>query len=173
MPSPTEREIDGAAFVSLSREDIALIYPNKGQFLLGSKLYREVQNYRQPTGSLGSSSDADFDSSFSETTSISTPKASRPSSSTSSVAKRAKTVLTNFSLPKFSPDVARAIKEDSFYTATIRNKLIREACRALKGYSQSPSGAEKRALGKRLHSLAPKSLGDPDGLAVAGIPEVL
>ena len=60
--------MDGAAFVMLTREDIALIYPQKREFLLGSRLYREVRNFRQLTVLLDTSSEADL--SLSDTTSV-------------------------------------------------------------------------------------------------------
>ena len=89
-----------------------------------------------------------------------------------------KNIMESFSLPKFPPDVAKTIKNDAFHTTAVRNKLIRESCRALNGHCQqyrpnsSPTNKDKRELGTMLYKLAPKSLGDPEGLAVAGVPEV-
>jgi hypothetical protein len=80
-----------------------------------------------------------------------------------------------FSLPEFSPDVQQAIKADQFITSAKRNKLIREACRAYKGYCRSVrkdiTSEGKRKLGRMLYGLAPKSLGDLEDLAVQGVPE--
>ena len=136
--------------------------------------------------SLDTSSEADL--SLSDTTSVTqmplqrtSSKRSTSESSCHSQAKRqapSSNIMDTFTLPKFSPDIARAIKDDAFHTAALRNKLIRESCRALKGHCQlhrsqkPPTGNEKRNLGKVLLNLAPKSLGDPQGLEVAGTPEV-
>ena len=69
-----------------------------------------------------------------------------------------------FTLPTFSPDVTRCIQKDTFYTSTQRNRLIKEACTALRGYcwenDKKVSNFEKRSLAKMLYALAPKSLGD-------------
>lgn len=176
----------------MSREDISVLFPEKHQFLLGSRLYREVQRFRQHSMSTLESSDQDISSVYGDSSSPNDLVASngsqtgsqkslsnskRPqSTSNSSQAKKKNTTLSTFVLPKFSPDITQAVKCDEFYTATLRNKLIREACRALKGHCQqigkSPTTVEKKALGRKLYDLSPKSLGDPDGLAVAGIPEV-
>ena len=42
----TERQIDGNIFASMSREDIATIFPQPEKFVVGMKLYRVVQNVR-------------------------------------------------------------------------------------------------------------------------------
>jgi hypothetical protein len=180
-----ERDIDGAEFCSLSREDIAMIFPSKQKFLLGVKLYREIQKIRQQT--IASASDfSDTESFFTSTQKTPSPTATetltqQPSKRTRSgsdvsQAKRKDVTLGTFSLPEFSPDINLAIRHDGFHTSTIRNKLIREACRALKGHCRKQgkaiTAAEKRMLGKMLYRIAPKSLGDPEGLAVVGVPEV-
>ncbi len=80
--------------------------------------------------------------------------------------KKGSTALVSeaFHLPVFSPDLQRCIKNDAFYTTTQRNKLIKEACTALRGYywekEQPVSNDSKRMLAKTLVDLAPKSLGD-------------
>ena len=70
-----------------------------------------------------------------------------------------------FKLPIFSPDIQQCISKDGFYTSTQRNRLIKEACTALRGYcweqGEPVSNTRKRVLAKMLYDLAPKSLGDP------------
>lgn len=70
-----------------------------------------------------------------------------------------------FKLPVFSPDVKKCILKDAFYTSTQRNRLIKEACTALRGHcwekEQPITSFEKKDLAKSLYELAPKSLGDP------------
>ncbi len=39
-----------------------------------------------------------------------------------------------FKLPIFSPDIRKCIEKDAFYTNTQRNRLIKVACLALRGY---------------------------------------
>lgn len=69
-----------------------------------------------------------------------------------------------FKLPIFSPDIEKCIRKDAFYTSAQRNKLIREACRALQGYCREQdrpvSNDDKRLLAHLLYERAPKSLGD-------------
>ena len=170
----TERQVDGDAFCSLTREDIAILFPDKGQFILGCKLYREVQSSRQT--SVGKESDLSTDdpNHSSVSASVRTSFSSVPSVSAPSKSKD--TLLSKFVMPRFPRDVEKALKDDRLQTSVLRNKLIREACRSLRGYCQAegrrPTAAEKRKLGSKLYRLAPKSLGDPDGLAVTGVPEV-
>ena len=195
----TERCIDGDVFCGLSREDLAIIFPEVSQFILGVKLYRLIQKMRKrvTADSDITSQDSDIGSVFSSKTSsaqksaknVSQPNTSVSFSSggecshsskalgTESRKRSAGTTHEEFTLPEFSPDVQQAIKADQFFTAAKRNKLIREACRAYKGYFRSAkkdiTSEDKRKLGKLLYSLAPKSLGDPEDLAVLGVPEVL
>jgi hypothetical protein len=42
----TERKIDGKVFLELSREDIAAIFPDYEKFILGMRLYKLIQSYR-------------------------------------------------------------------------------------------------------------------------------
>ena len=69
-----------------------------------------------------------------------------------------------FKLPVFSPDIKQCIRKDAFYSSTQRNRLIKEACLALRGYcwekEQEVTNIEKRKLAKLLYEIAPKSLGD-------------
>ena len=46
LPISTERKIDGRMFDSLSREDIATIFPQPDKFVLGMNLYKVVQKVR-------------------------------------------------------------------------------------------------------------------------------
>lgn len=46
-----ERQIDGNIFASMSREDIATIFPQPEKFVMGMKLYRIVQNVRSSSSS--------------------------------------------------------------------------------------------------------------------------
>ena len=153
------RGIDGEVFISLSREDIAIIFPEKQNFVSGVKLYQEIKRVRKSCGL-----DDDDDSGKAKRTNC------------ESTSRQMDSVLRTYLLPKFSPDIEWAIKKDDFHTSVLRNKLIWEACRSLKGYCQKekrpPIPAEKRRLGKMLFNLAPKSLGDPEGLAVTGVSEV-
>lgn len=74
-----------------------------------------------------------------------------------------------FKLPVFSPDIKKCISKDGFYTSTQRNRLIKEACLALRGFcweqGQEISNVEKRNLAKLLYQLAPRSLGDPGNVS--------
>ena len=159
----------------MSREDIAVLFPSCDKFILGMKLYKFIQGIR------GIVSESSID------TSSASDSLSTNSSQKRKVAKRSSLPSVNgdsksdsrameFQLPAFSLDIEDLIKKDQFYTATKRNKLIREACRALKGHCRSlektVSSEDKRKLGKALYSLAPKSLGDPQGIGVIGSPEV-
>ena len=69
-----------------------------------------------------------------------------------------------FKLPIFSPDLKQCIRKDTFYTSSQRNRLIKEACMALRGYcwekDRTVSNIDKRLLAKSLLDLAPNSLGD-------------
>lgn len=71
---------------------------------------------------------------------------------------------TPFKLPHFSPEVTSCIGKDSFYTTSVRNKLIKEGCNALRGHcwgeERAVTNYDKRNLAIRLYELAPKSLGD-------------
>ena len=135
-----ERKIDGKAFVSLSREDFAIIYPSNQKFLLGSNLYRLSLKARIPDRGgdtqslLDEMSDLDDTHSFSSYPSrVSTPCSSHSSSNesrkraTSARATRAESSeSTNFKLPIFSPDIKQCIQKDAFYTSAQRNRLIKE-----------------------------------------------
>ena len=152
--------------------------------MLGTRLYREVQTCRKlsisvelsdldtPTSCLDALSPRTTD----QTSEIQSTSSKRSASGDTSLSKRKNTASDSFVLPKFSPDIARAASKDEFFSAALQNKLIRESCRALKGHCQlqerSPTTTEKRNLGKMLYNLSPKSLGDPEGLAVVGVPEV-
>ena len=69
-----------------------------------------------------------------------------------------------FKLPHFSPDVKLCISKDSFYTSSMRNKLIKES---LRGHcweeKKSVTYYDKRNLSIRLYEMAQKSLGDHTG----------
>ena len=71
----------------------------------------------------------------------------------------------DFTLPPCGQDIKKCINKDAFVTSQQRNKLIRESCRALRGYcmnlNRDCSCLDKESLAKDLYSLAPKSLGDP------------
>lgn len=41
-----EKQIDGDAFIHLSREDIATIFPSPERFIMASKLYKVIQRAR-------------------------------------------------------------------------------------------------------------------------------
>ena len=121
-----ERGMDGKAFCSLSREDVAILFPDKSQFLLGVKLYKEIQIIRKQT--METSSDCDLESveessqcnslssrrlsldhqaSSSKSSQYNSLSSGRPTSLDHQVSstKRKDTVLGKYSLPKFSPDV--------------------------------------------------------------------
>lgn len=195
-----ERCIDGCSFTQLSREDFALIYPDKDKFLLGSKLYKLAQKIRINSQRPGSSIDSrdtqslladmsELEGPLSPSSYISTPGSSRcstpfpdtgrkhslgsqtssssQSSSSRSSSKRKcieEANATPFKLPHFSPNVQLSISKDSFYTTSMRNKLIKEGCNALRGHcwgeQRSVGNYDKRNLAIRLYELAPKSLGD-------------
>ena len=81
---------------------------------------------------------------------IQTPsrKRSRSSCMATSVKKVQKMSREAFKLPVFSTDIEKCIRKDAFYTSAQRNKLIREAWRALQGYCREQdrpvSNDEKR-----------------------------
>jgi hypothetical protein len=195
-----KKSIDGELFCQLSREDLAILLPRDDQFILGVKLYKLIQSFRSPsasldwnytTGSVTATSSCSSDAlSKTTVTHTSTPvhaksstivldSRSSHSSSEFGPRKRSKDQagLDDFTLPEFSPDIQHAIKEDSFLTAAKRNKLIRETCRAYKGYcrhlGRQATAEDKRILSKRLYELAPKSLGDPPNIGVKGVPNVI
>lgn len=104
--------------------------------------------------------------------SLSTPGSSRSSTPSSRkhlsshqhpAAKKKSNVDNTFKLPAFSPAVRQCISKDSFYTSTQRNRLIREACLALRGHcwqeEKVVTNTQKKALAKMLLDLSPKSLG--------------
>ena len=72
---------------------------------------------------------------------------------------------SDFKLPKFSPDIEKCIRNDSFYTSPQRNKIICESCTALYGYCREKerpvTSGDKHMLAKLICDCAPKSLGDP------------
>ena len=82
-----------------------------------------------------------------------------------------------FTLPFFSPAVQQCIKRDAFYTITQRNRLVKEACSALRGFCYERGEAvttEKRwDLATMLLKLAPKSLKDPEKEGRRASPEVI
>ena len=192
-----ERAIDGTVFCSLSREDIAIIFPKDNQFILVVRLYKFVQKSRfqdeyglesenhstslTDVASLSSktSSTPATTSSFSVSSHVkkSSNKSTGPSNVLATNRKRVSDKCHEFTWPKFSPDLEQAIKADQFVTPAKSNKFIHEACRAYKGYCQSidkeVTTEDKKKLSTMLCELAPKSLGDPDCLAVAGVPEVM
>ena len=205
-----ERQIDGQAFVELTRADFSIIFPSNEKFLLGSRLYKIAKNARNAsertcvdtnemldelsdiTGV--NSSQASFmgvpSSSDSIPLSDSTPSYSQASTplsvSRASTSSRASTGTrrsfsrlevepsgkrqrmdeseAKFKLPVFCPDIKKCIQNDTFYTSTQRNRLIKEACLALRGYywekGKSIPTSEKKDLATSLYKLAPKSLGD-------------
>ena len=146
--------------------------------MLGSNLFRISQTARSSEKTdtqnlLDELSELDDDNtshfSFSSNSRASTPCSSHSSSSR----KRRHPEMTkclgetsddSFKLPVFSPDLKKCIQNDAFYTSTQRNRLIKEACMALRGYCWerdcSVSTTDKRSLAKSLLELAPKSLGD-------------
>ena len=157
----------------MSREDIAVLFPSCDKFILGMKLYKFIQGVR---GIVSESSIDTSSASDSLSTNSSQKRKANRSRLPSIGDSRSDSRDIEFKLPAFSLDVEGLIKKDQFYTAAKRNKLIREACRALKGHCRSlektVSSEDKRKLGKALYSLAPKSLGDPQGIGVIGSPEV-
>ena len=157
----SERKVNGQIFVQLSREDIAAIYPQPEKFILGMNMYRLVQDCRvEPhnTQELLNDLEDDIKSLGSSKSTTSTHKRSLPSSSSSSAAckKRAK---LSFKLPMFSKDINKCIKNDSFYTAAQRNKVIRESCTALAGFCREQdrpvTNDEKRDLALNLETSLP------------------
>lgn len=85
-------------------------------------------------------------------------------------------LVDEFKLPVFSPDLRTCIRDDSFITTTQRNRLIKEACTALRGYcwekDKCVTNHDKRSLAKKLYELAPLSLGDPESKRLGTPPEV-
>ena len=184
----SEREIDGEAFCHLScTEDIATIFPAPKQFILGSKLYRLVQQARSSDDSSINTSELldDLDETLSRssklcasigtsTSSESSRKHSKPDSNRgapepkkqhSDSSSSSADECGPFKLPVFSPDIQKCISNDAFYTPTQSNRLIKQSCIALRGYcwerGNPVSNSEKECLAKKLYELAPKSLGNP------------
>lgn len=100
---------------------------------------------------------------FSRKSSTSSASENEPRSKRRCV-QRDSSVKSKFKLPVFSPEVRQCITKDSFYTSTQRNRLIKEACLALRGYlwekNQTITNEVKRGLARSLYQLAPMSLGD-------------
>lgn len=171
-----------------------MIFPAKDKFLQASRLFklgRQVcTNYRSPASSIDSRDTSSLLNELSElqnplspsSNNVSTPGSSRCStpfsdvgskrsiSEHSSMSKRKCTEEsgpTPFKLPCFSPDIKLCISKDSFYTSSMRNKLIKEGCTALRGHcwgeDRGVTTYDKRSLAIRLYELAPKSLGDHCG----------
>ena len=100
------------------------------------------------------------------TSSTSRTKRSRSTSSITSTGppqKQTRNAL-DFKLPKYSPDIEKCVRNDSFYTSAQRNKIIRESCTALYGYCRENERpvtlGDKRMLAKLIYDCAPNSLGD-------------
>ena len=150
----SERQIDGQAFGSLSREDLH-IYPSHNKFLLPYKLIEQVQAAVQALD--GNNTDNLLNEmeyyvgakSHSSLTSCSGQSLNSSQSSNSATCsfshrslshqhglktKKAIAATKLFSLPIFSPDVKQSITKDAFYTSTQWNRLIKEACLALCSY---------------------------------------
>ena len=188
-----ERKIDGNAFISLSREDFAIIYPSNEKFLLGSSLYKLSLKGRMPDRGRDTQSLLDEMSDLEDynfPSRVSTPCSSHSSSSESrkratpsrimregssgeSQCSNSNVVSDHFRLPVFSPDIKRCVQKDAFYTSAQRNRLIKESCLALRGYcwerDKSVTNEDKRSLAKSLMELSPKSLGD---MGTTSSPEV-
>ena len=121
--------------MELSREDIATIFPEPEMFVLGMRLYKLVQSCRGDMSTQELLADLpDDDHSYS--TNSSGRKRSLSSDTCSSSHRKIRKVSSGveFKLPRFSVDIERCIKKDTFYTSPQRNKLIREACNALSGH---------------------------------------
>lgn len=177
MSPMIERDINGSAFIELSREDFSIIFSSKAKFLLSSRLFKFAQRVRKVAD--GSRDTASLLAEMSDLECLSSPSSSRSSTPYSEGRKRSMDTsgvlskrkcqenVGGFKLPHFSPDLKICINKDSFYTSAQRNKLIKEGCLALRGYcwelEKSVSNEDKRQLAKLLYQLAPKSLGDgPD-----------
>ena len=153
-----ERKIDGATLCLMSREDIAILYPGCEQFILGMKLYKFIQEQRGVVsdssfgnGSINSGSTSeDFaapnsrkrsthneDLGSSQKRSVHDDTLSCSSAGSNPCSSTLSNKSSEFKLPFFSRDVEKAIEKDQFYTSAKRSKLIREACRALKGHCRS------------------------------------
>ena len=140
----SEREIDGEAFCHLScTEDIATIFPAPKQFILGSKLYKLVQQARSSDDSSINTSELldDLDETLSRssklcasigtsTSSESSHKCSKPDSNRgapepnkqhSDSSSSSADECGPFKLPVFSPDIQKCISNDAFYTPTQNN----------------------------------------------------
>ena len=187
LPS-TDKGIDGALFCSLSREDLAVLFPRDDQFVTGVKLYKHIQECRRDQlndsacssvvgiSHCNSSIVSDATSKRHPSTSCDSHHSSDSGPSSKSRKRSVDQSLVGFDFTEFSPDIKDAIKRDAFLTAAKRNKLIREACRSFKGHCRQGGMAitqeGKKELSKKLYSLAPKSLGDPPSVGVAGQPYV-
>ena len=176
-PLPLEKGVSGAVYCSLSREDLAILFPHDDQFLMGVRLYKHIQDCRmhQPSVSDIEESASNVTVSNATQSTHAVTLTSTPSDSSTVVLNKSRkrsSVPSEFVLPEFSIDVVDAIQKDSFFTAAKRNKLIREACKAYKGYcrmkGQSVTNQDKRNLSQKLYNLAPKSLGDPVAVGVQG-----
>ena len=179
------KNIDGEAFLLLTREDFGIIFPSDEKFLLASRLYRVIQQTRMTCiDLLDELSDLEVtegeNSSFVSypSSSRSTHSSKSPSSSLSSTSKKrvGQTLSQSaikrkcvrqekeFQLPTFSPDLKQCIRKDAFYTSTQRNRLIKESCVAIRGHfweqNKDITNSAKTNLAKMLYNLAPKSLGD-------------
>ena len=83
-------------------------------------------------------------------------------------------VNEEFTLPFFSPAVQQCIKRDAI---TQHNRLVKEACSALRGFcyerGEAVTTEKRRDLATMLLKLAPKSLKDPEKEGRRASPEVI
>ena len=182
------------AFINFCREDLAIVFSLPSQFVLASKLYRLVQSQSRKCRfdhnlmdelrkDYPWSSSQSCGSSAAESTPISSHlskscggNVARSTSSSApsqlsrkrshGVSSKCSKTMSDFTLPFFSLIVQQFIQRDAFYTTSQRNKLIKEACSALRGFcygkGESVTNERKWDLTKVLLELAPKSLRDAD-----------
>ena len=151
-------------------------YPWSSSQSCGSSATGSAPTYSHLSKSCASNVAGSTSSSQSPTPSQLSRKRSHGVLSNCGSTKRSKT-MSDFTLPFFSPIVQQCIQRDAFYTTSQRNKLIKEACSALRGFcygnGESVTNERKRDLAKMLLELAPKSLRDADKGHHRASPEVL
>ena len=130
----------------------------------------------RPLGSCSQSNAGSTTGSVPSSSRSTTRKRHSPGSISDSQSTKRLRLTDEFTLPFFSPIVQQCIKRDSFYTTTQRNRLVKEACSALRGFcyerGESVTTERKRDLASMLLKLAPKSLKDTEKLGRRASPEV-
>ena len=183
----TEKGISGEDFLELSREDLAILFPN--HFMIGKRLHKYIENFnttlpdpspqQQPPSMGGPPISYSVNNTIEispASTPVSTPSAPSggspvtPSGTSQTTPASSRKRIggsspPSFNLLKFDAALERALAEDSFFDPNQRAKLIRKACEHLEGYCLE-HGLEitkerQDEVARLLLERAPHNLSDP------------